>query len=210
MTLEEQKLNKEIDRLIDLERSELESTFDNKHKEMELMNNLIKVSIAFCREQGFKEHLTLWNTALYLNIASFDISVSIKNIAILRQSWERQTAARTTAILLYEVAKDFRKLLGKPFRNSLTTLGVLEKFENDLANAQRPLKDYWEANQLELRNIRVTAYGHREMDGYKLLEIIQAIDPHRIWFLAMHLSQLLDNLAKVLQEIMKTTSTIRK
>lgn len=210
MSPNEREINNEVDRLINSEKSELATTFQKTHKELSRMNALMIFTISGLRDQGLNAQADLWSLALYINVAAFDISVALKNISFEREYWERRILARITAILLYEVTEDITRLLGKHIRKCLTELEVLELFNEDLKSVAKPVNRFWRTHQAELSNIRNSAYGHREIDGYKLLQAIDSIDPHKIMRFALEISQIINEIGPVLQRIITYTSTIRK
>ncbi|MFN8560022.1 MAG: hypothetical protein U0531_22590 [Dehalococcoidia bacterium] len=203
-------MSTEFDAEFDKRRHEFETTFAAKHQRLAEMTLVLSRSLAESRRRGWATHASLWNPALYLNIAAHDLSVLVLQVCAEREDWARRLAARHLALLLYETVEDLRQLLGKPLRQPLEELGLLAALDADLRATREPLEVFWREHAADLKILRTTASAHHDHDGLALLDAIQGIDIDAVITLGLALGRIQnDALGPLLQRIISETASLQ-
>jgi hypothetical protein len=199
----------DFDRLFDQQRPTLEQTFTHKHDQLRQTTSVFAQSLQNFRAQGWHTHAQLWNIALYINIAAHDLSVLVWHLCCERDVWARKLIARHVMLLLYETAEDVPQLLGKRFRESLVTLGVLNTFTEHLSPVQGAVNTFWRTHAQRLKNVRIAAAAHRDQDGLALFQAIEAVDVAEARDRGLEFGKILNALGPVLQHILTATEAIK-
>lgn len=195
----------EFDSLFEEDRSKFDALFATKHKAMADASRVFYNSIREFRERGWNTHAEIWNVAFFLNMAAHDISILVFQLASEQDPWTRKLTARHLALAAYETVEDMLHLLGKPIRQPLEKLGLLDILGQQLRHARQPLDSYWKNYSSKLKAIRVASVAHREHDGETLFELIDRIDVHTIMELGLHLGDIQNQLGLHLQKILDKT-----
>jgi hypothetical protein len=144
----------------------------------------------------------------FLNIAAHDVSILLLQIAKERESWERKLIARHLALVVYETAEDMTQLLGKPLRDAVQKLGLLDKLDRELRYARQPLDDFWRVNAPFLKSLRTSSAAHRDHDGVALFELIDAIDVDRIFKIVLSFADIQNQLGTKLQVLLNRSAEV--
>ncbi len=200
--------DKLTDHLVDSEAKSLRRTFSKKHQEMARITNLLRETVGRLQAQGLANHEPLWNTCLYLNLASHDLSILVQELSLQRDEWHRKLVARHLALLIYETTEDIRALLGKTFKNALQSLGLLERYEAELHSVRKPLGGFWDNQQKALKQIRIASVAHREHDALATLSVIESIDVHELLELGIGFNTILNGIASSLSRIVSASSQV--
>jgi hypothetical protein len=194
--------------MVDERSDEFRERFANRHRKLAHVTELLRTTAQELRTQRFVTHLPIWNTCLYLNLASHDLSLLVQEASMLRDNWHRLLIARHIALLLYETTEDLRSLLGKTLREALDQLGLLATFEIQLKTARKPLDAFWDAHQPALKQIRIVSAAHRDLDALNTLDVIESIDVHEFISLGTDFNKVLAGIAAALQEMLTDSSGI--
>lgn len=197
-----------FDKVFDRHRQALEHAFTTRHQKLLAVTALFKETLLAMQNRGWNTHAKLWNIGLYVNIATHDLSVLVWQLGSERDIWARKLAARHLALALYEISEDLPQLLGKPMREGLSTLGVLEEYSPMLRSVQQPLNTFKRMHPKVLQDTRRIAAAHRDHDGLLLLREIEQIDVESISTLGMELDKIMRAIGQQLQEILGATSTV--
>jgi hypothetical protein len=193
----------EFDAAFEKARDRLTLEFSEKHKKMSDDSRAFYVAIVERKNRGVHAHAEIWNVAFFLNMAAHDISILVLQLASEHEPWTRKLTARHLALAVYETAEDMTQLLGKPARDALQRLDLLESQGRRLRTNRKPLDSYWQANEALLKEIRVVSIAHREHDGAALFEAINKINVHQILKLGIELGKILNFLGEHLEHILK-------
>jgi hypothetical protein len=196
------------DAVLDRNKQEILEHFRLKHDELRKCRELFCATIESLRAKDLCTHATFWNAALHVNLAAEDLSYMVEDLAFERTDWKRRMAARHVTLIVYETAEDLQSLLGKTLRDSLDNLNVLQQFETNLAEARRPLQVFWSKYQKELKEIRITAAAHRDLDGIVFVETIRKIEIESILAIGFQLNDILLDTGRALKAILEETSRI--
>ncbi|MFN8453339.1 MAG: hypothetical protein U0401_01490 [Anaerolineae bacterium] len=199
----------EFDVLYDKERDTLTTQFAEKHKKMLAMSRFFFEAIKRYRQQGWYTHAEIWNIAFFLNIAAHDTSILVLQLANEREPWDRKLAARHVALAVYETAEDLAQLLGKPIRDAVQRLGLLNELDRELRQTRQPLDIYWQTYTPILKAIRLTSVAHREHDGITQFEVIDKIDVDQILELGLKFGDIQNQLGARLQALLNRTAKVR-
>lgn len=191
-----------VDELIDGSPAELRNRFQTAQAQMLVTIQVLRSGLESSRKVAWKHHMDIWNMALFLNMASLDLSMTIEHVVFERVEWRRKLQARNLATLVYEVTEDHTQLLGKPIRENLQALDLISKFEGPLKAAKKPLDQFWKEHQPRLKTIRNYTGAHRAHDCSEFIEMIDEINPHEIYRIGMDLGNLLIACGAFLQDVM--------
>jgi len=132
----------EFDTLFEKERDKFDELFGKKHKTMSDTSRVFYDSISGFRRRGWDTHAEVWNVAFFLNMAAHDVWVLVAQLASEHEPWTRKLAARHLALAALETVEDMTHLLGKPIRDPLEKLGLLNILDQQLRQARQPLDSY--------------------------------------------------------------------
>ena len=197
------------DAMLDKNKNEIQADFKLKHEELRKCRELFRDTIESLRAKELKTHSILWNAALHVNLAAEDISYLVEDLAFERNDWKRRMAARHFALAAFETAEDLQALLGKTLRDALDHVGVLAQFEKQLAEVRKPLQEFWGQHQKALKNIRITAAAHRDLDGIIFVKTIEEINIEDILTIGFELNNTLLGIGGAMKAILDETSRIQ-
>lgn len=131
------------------------------------------------------EHFTrLRNVSLFILVMEYDLSVLsqyyVKTNTIY---WENKFFARQVAAFLYEASEDIPQLLGKEFKASLKTIPLWDEAEKELTKISKELNRFKITHREMLHEIRNFVLAHRDHNALKQMEIIDNLNPDKIYAL---------------------------
>jgi len=201
-------LTKDLDRQLDRERQALEEIFTAKHRRLLATTALLKGTLLALQARGWSTHAKLWNIGIHINLAAHDLSILVWKLCTEREIWARKLVARQVALMSYETTEDLAGLLGKEIRETLSALGVLDRYDAKLRAVRKPLDVFRKEHSKQLNSIRNLAAAHRGQEGLRMLTTIDEIDVEEILSLGLKLGGIINDIGPVLQEIFQETSEL--
>ena len=110
--------------------------------------------------------------SLYLLLISYDLLEFKRDIQLAVGRPRRGFVARHLALLLHEMLEELPKLIGRPYRESLRVLGVLEQAVAQLDAIGSDLSAFRRGHQEFLSLTRNLVVAHREHDAHIQLEVM--------------------------------------
>jgi hypothetical protein len=114
---------------------------------------------------GFEHYARLYNVALYLLVLEKDFAVLKWDGLHATDSWKRNLTTRLIGLMVYEVAHDLTKLLGKDFRQTLSHFPIDEEQWNSFNSLTSELSKFFASNRRYLKDIRNFVAAHRDRDA---------------------------------------------
>jgi hypothetical protein len=197
-----------LDQLTEERRTELSGEFYSRNERIRQCSQTMLDTIATIRGRGWNTHERIWNACLFLNDAAYDHSILIFDLACERNEWRRSLAARSLALLLFEVSEDIPAVFGKDFRASMDALDVPADLKAAVSTATKEVSSFFHQHRSMLKEIRVAAAAHRDHDAVALHETIERMDLLTMLSAALDLGNLLNDLAAAAQAVMVFTSSV--
>lgn len=128
--------------------------------------------------------VTAYNLGLYILLLEMDWSEMSWDMMHAPNEWRRKFVARQMAIFLYEVSEDLTQLLGPNYREALNSLGIGDEIVQELGRISRQLNRFKDTNKDFLKRIREFIGAHRDHDAAAQLDILDNLEPLKIYALA--------------------------
>lgn len=131
-----------------------------------------------CRDYGLSDLERVNNVSLYLLLVDRDFSFMKTEMVSTFDPQRLRFVARQQALLLWEGADDLTTLLGRDFRESLSTLRIGAAAISEFNAIVKRLHAFKSANHKFLYSeVRNVVAGHRAQDSLEFLNKVEAIDP---------------------------------
>lgn len=159
-----------------------------------------------------------YNLGLYILLLELDWAEMNWDMIHASNDWRRKYVARQMAVLLYEASEDLTQLLGQNYRDTLKSLGIGSELLQELGQISRQLNRFKESNQVFLKRIRTFVGAHRDHDAAAQLDILDSLEPLKVYSLAgdfyaplralvdlqVRLIPLVGNIESLLKQYLKT------
>jgi hypothetical protein len=151
--------------------SMFQKNFETQEKTLE---EFIK-GINHAQFNDFKDTKFIWNIAGFINIISFDLKVVGQDLLLAENEWQKRYYARQACLIIYESINDFFDLLGKDFKEIISSKICNSTIEEELKTIRKQLNSFKIEHFDNLQVIRNTAIAHRDSDILKQINTIQNI-----------------------------------
>jgi len=135
-------------------------------------------------ELGLPNVIKAYNLGLYILLLEMDWSTLSWDMMHATNEWRRKFVARQMAIFLYEASEDLPQLLGRDYREALTSLDIENEFLNELGQVSRQLSRFKQTNEGFLKRIRHFVGAHRDHDAAAQLDVLDNLEPLKVYGLA--------------------------
>jgi hypothetical protein len=149
---------------------------------------------------------TVFNVGMYLLLLDQDIAYFTDDLVCAIGDRRRAFVAKHEAILLYEAAEDLPQLLGREFRDAVMSLGASTEQLNRLNSVSSNLNQFWQGHREFLGTIRNVLAAHRDHDTLRYAEALEVLKPLEVMSRAAELSQLVEQLVRVITELASLTA----
>jgi hypothetical protein len=131
-----------------------------------------------CQKYGLSDLQRVNNVSLYLLLVDRDFSFMKTEMVSTFDPQRLRFVARQQALLLWEAADDLTTLLGREFRQSLSTLRIGDAAIGEFNAIVKRLHAFKSTNHKFLYSeVRNVVAGHRAQDSLEFLNKVEAIDP---------------------------------
>ncbi len=184
------------------QRKELQSTFWKNFETQEQTLDYFIKGINHAKFNEFEDTKFIWNIAGFINIISFDFKVVGQDLILADNEWQKRYYARQACLIIYESINDFFDLLGKDFKELISTKILDKTIEEELINVRRELNSF-KANYFDmLKVIRNTAIAHRDNDSLKQVDTITNICWSDSIEIVTSYDKILNHLGQIFQRLM--------
>ena len=135
-------------------------------------------------ELGLPNVITAYNLGLYILLLDMDWSILNWDMMHATNEWRRKFVARQMAVFLYEASEDITQLLGRDYREALKSLGIGENLLQELGQVSKQLSRFKKTNEDFLKRIRQFVGAHRDHDAAAQLDILDSLEPLKVYALA--------------------------
>ena len=151
------------------------------------------------------EHFAqFYNVVLFILVMDYDVSVlSQYYVKAYTRYWEKKFVARQMAILLYEASEDIPQLLGGDFRASLKTIPLWNEAEKELNKISKELNRFKRSHSEMLKELRNFVTVHRDHNTVKQMDIIDNLNPDKIYALLGDFYDIMNTLALFMIRIVR-------
>jgi hypothetical protein len=125
-----------------------------------------------------------YNLGLYILLLELDWSQMNWDMMHASTEWRRKFVARQMAVFLYEASEDLPQLFGHNYREALKSLGIGGELLQELGQISRQLNRFKKINQDFLKRIRAFVGAHRDHDAAAQLDILDNLEPLKVYDLA--------------------------
>lgn len=129
----------------------------------------------------------LSDVGIYLVIASVDLTVLHSRQLLECNDMIKNVYSRHLILLIYELMDDFPALFDKRLRAATQHLSDGERYLKDFEALSKTIRAIRKQHTTEFYNIRNAVVAHRDMDGTKQIESLNAIDHKTIHKLALEI-----------------------
>lgn len=131
-----------------------------------------------CQEYGLSDLQRVNNVSLYLLLVDRDFSFMKTEMVSTLDPQRLRFIARQQALLLWEAVDDLTTLLGREFRQSLSSLTIGDVAIGEFNAIAKRLHAFKSNNHKFLYSeVRNVVAGHRAQDSLEFLNRVEAIDP---------------------------------
>ena len=131
------------------------------------------------------EHFAqFYNVVLFILVLDYDVSVLSQHyVNAYTRYWEKKFVARQMAVLMYEASEDIPQLLGGDFRANLKTIPLWNEAEKELYKISKELNQVKSSHSEMLKELRNFVTAHRDHTTVKQMDIIDNLNPGKIYAL---------------------------
>ena len=144
------------------------------------------------------------DVGIYLVIASVDLTVLRSRQLLELDDMIKNVYSRHLILLICELVDDFPVLFDKRLRAAIHQLSGGERHLKDFESLSKTIRTIRKQHATEFYNIRNVVVAHRDMDGTKQIEALNAINHKTIHKLASELdiwiSQAIDILTRMVKD----------
>lgn len=195
-------VDREFKELLEPKQKELENQLSKNLFTQEATLTMIAEAVRHSDLYNFKKNRQIWNAACYINIISYDLKVIAKNLTFSKLEWEKRFFARQAGLLIYESSSDIFDLLGKEFRNIISTLSEIELLNSMLKEITKSLNLFNTTYKEKLKQLRNTSIAHRDLNSIEQLELIYSLSWVDSINLVSAFDQIINSVGVFLQKVM--------
>jgi len=131
-----------------------------------------------------------------------DLTILICDTVCRSDRWESHLYGRLLAMTMIECVEDIPQVLGKDFRNALSSVDSDAEKKKRLNEFTSRLADFRKTHEHDLRYVRTIAAAHRDHDVKRQLEVIETIDTRRLMDLSQELIGILVLFTEVMTDVL--------
>ncbi|MGH8046348.1 MAG: hypothetical protein ACREKL_03805 [Chthoniobacterales bacterium] len=139
----------------------------------------------------------IWNANFHVNLVAHDLCAAGYLVFISEDRWATRLAARTLAMMLLEACDDIPSLLGKPFKDACTNLGIMKFIEQDWKESRQRIANFRTAHEAKLKRIRDALTAHKDHDTTAVVAEISRIRWHDYVDLSIKFESILRFISKM-------------
>ncbi len=171
--------------------------FDTQEKTLELL----LTGINHAKFNEFEDTKFIWNIAAFINIISFDFKIVGQDLMLAENEWQKRYYARQASLIIYESINDLFDLLGKEFKNLVTTKISDSNITNELIKVKSELNAYKTKYFDSLKDIRNISIAHRDNDSIKQINSIINICWSDTIGMVTSFDKILNHLGEIIQRL---------
>ena len=177
--------------ILAIPRARLRANTRKKLQALEGNMRTFKTEIEQYRRLKAPKYENICNAALFCSLLNYDLTILLASQLNELSPARRSFYSRQLSLSLFEATEDLPTVLGKDFRTAIWALADAGTHIATLAAIRKQLSAFMISSGPLLKKIRIFCAAHREHDGYKQLEIIEAIDDNIIYQLARNMDDIL-------------------
>ena len=143
----------------------------------------------------------MYEKGLYVLTLIQDVYSLSLRILIETEPWSKKNLGRQLSVLMYEGIDDLLKIFGGDFRAYLQSLPHSKELEGGRQSITSQIKEFKKRNNDYLKDVRHFCGAHLDHNGYKMVKIIEGIDPSHIFNLTSEFMSPVNDLIPYLETV---------